>query len=143
MVTSNIHNDALRNKPLTTKEIGTLGEALVKYRLLSWGIEVVDVSANQAFDLITINKPCIRIQVKAALKEVKERGSYKFTLKQGSKGLRYKHNSYDILAFVALDRERVLFYPFIEKLAQRVKPTEFTVDNELLTWQKVCRKFTE
>ncbi|MDP1666899.1 MAG: hypothetical protein Q8L79_17460 [Methylobacter sp.] len=60
----------IQTQKLTTQQIGKLGELLVQYRLLSFGIESAHLTTDSGIDLIAYAPSCepVTIQVKANLK---------------------------------------------------------------------------
>jgi len=60
----------IQTQKLTTQQIGKLGELLVQYRLLSFGIESAHLTTDSGIDLIAYapSREPVTIQVKANLK---------------------------------------------------------------------------
>lgn len=127
------------NPDLNATQIGTVGEQLTRYKLLRWGYEAVTVEQGNDYDMIVLSDQPIRLQVKAtAAPDLRRPASYRFSTRKSSRNAkRYSASQIDGFAFVALDRERVLFYdPFIST-CKRISVSDFTRENELATWWHV------
>jgi len=102
--------------------IGPAGEALVRFDLLRRGVVCHSVGhANSSYDLIAEQKErLIRVEIKtAAAVNFINKGRGKFTRRYsfklgGHNGDPNKYACVDVFAFVALDLQEVLYYPWFD-----------------------------
>jgi len=113
---------------------GYIGEQYVKYRLLSFGFEVIDVNANYPYDLIAFSDGPVRIQVKSTSRASSRISSYKFSTGQGSHHNLYKRGAFDILALFSHKDERAVFYPQLPNKYKRIKRNLFVSEVEKRSW---------
>ena len=129
---------------LSALQIGTVGEQLVRYKLMRWGYEAFIVEQDNEFDLLVLDKQLIRIQVKSSIAPAIGGNSYKFMTSAGSPAHKraYKEGAIDAFCFVALDIERILFHPLVETKTKRVQPSAF-FDDPHKSWMHVLDNLSE
>lgn len=130
-------------------QIGASAEAYVYYRLLSWDYDVHFASgiATQ-FDLwVNLGGKPIRIQVKGTCNLERKKGGesrtnkYCFgTAKGCSKKVIYEKTDYDILALVALPKERVYFTTKPRGKTTRIETDRFNSEEERASWTRVFKQ---
>lgn len=120
---------------LTHIELGNIAETFVKYKLERWGESVVRATTGDTFDLVVLRDKPIKIQVKSS----REVNDYSYKFRTGHTGIKksYVEGDYDILAFVALDLEQILFQPFSKNLTISVHPEEFEPGEDLRSWYQM------
>ena len=121
---------------LNATQLGTVGEQLVRYKLLRWGYEAVMLEQGNDYDLLVVD-PIIRIQVKSTcgIDKWRETPTYKFNTRKGfCQSGRYEEGSIDCFAFVALDIETVVFSEPVTTAGKRYHIDKFNKDSEYQTW---------
>lgn len=130
------------NADLNETQVGTVGEQLVRYKLLRWGHQAIQVEQGNDYDLIVVDGEPIKIQVKSTKRPDPNRpNTYKFSTKKGS----YNNKSYeadviDCFAFVALDKECIVFDEYRGQQCRRINKNDFTKQNGYDTWLAVLDK---
>lgn len=121
---------------LNPTQIGTVGEQLVRYKLMRWGYEAVMLEQGNPYDLLVVN-PLTKIQVKSRTKpDPSKANSYKYsTRKGGACSDYYKEGDVDCFAFVALDLELIYFTPpIIDTKCKRIGSHKFTPEQQHQSW---------
>jgi len=117
---------------LKEKQLGHLGEILVEMKLTLWGFECT-MCHNHAlpYDLLLVHGgKCYRVQVKASRTPQGSKNSYAFALRHGAEKRSYEDNSYDLLCCVALDMEKIVFFPKLEQGKKGVMNSFFAANDE-------------
>lgn len=119
---------------------GRVAEQLVKYRLMSMEVDVLEAPEGVKYDLVAIYKDVIvRIQVKSSTTiRTRKDGSevVVFAIKNKTTGV-YSEHMYDVLALVDLDKERVLFKEHIPQHTSTLPRSVFNPDDEENSWVSV------
>lgn len=138
---------------MSSKElkIGEIGELLVEFRLAQMGISVTRCSQSFPYDLFAdVNGHPIKIQVKTSSeprlhdkRHVTKKYNYRI-LKGASNKIKYSKEEFDVLALVALDKERVLFKVWDgERYCFGFHPEDFTKEDEEHTWTTCLKKLKQ
>jgi hypothetical protein len=124
---------------LNATQIGTVGEQLVRYKLLRWGYQAIPVEQGNDYDIIVLAKKPIRIQVKSTKSvDPSKPNSYRFNTKKGSQHHKvYCESTIDSFAFVALDTERVVFFPYLDTTCKRISASKYNELDEYQSWLSI------
>lgn len=121
---------------LNPSQIGTVGEQLVRYKLMRWGFEAVMLEQGNPYDILVVD-PLIRIQVKSTKRvDPNKPTSYRFNTRKGCSNTTYYQNGdADCFAFVTLDNELVYFTkPVLNKKCKRIASMHFSQEGEHQSW---------
>lgn len=112
---------------LSDLRIGTVGEQLVRYKLMKWGYEAHMVEQDNHYDIIVLHERPIRVQVKSSRSpDISRTNSYRFNCGRAyNKRKRYSSDIIDVMAFVALDIERIKFTLPHSGLVKRINTARF------------------
>ena len=124
---------------------GKIGELICMVRLMKLGVSCEIVHMGTTDIIAQTEDGLIRVQVKASqFKRNKNGSGYHFSLGYGGKKRPLTKKNCDVVALVALDRERVLFKPvecLNRQLTKRFLPQKFDRDDlESRSWDKCIEK---
>lgn len=127
---------------LNETQIGTVGEQLVRYKLMRWGYQAIMLEQGSDFDILVLDDQPIRVQVKSTkTKDPSRTNSYKFNCRKGSYATKpYGPNQIDCFAFVALDIEKIIFQPYLNQMAKRINTYHFKENCDFDTWSALLDK---
>jgi len=127
------------NSHLNASQVGTVGEQLVRYKLMRWGYEAIMVEQGNDYDIVVLGEMPIRIQVKSTKEPDPGRAqSYKFSTCKGSTCTsKYTKEMVDCFAFVALDIEKILFTPPVLTKSKRIYIDKFIVGDDYTSWSDI------
>jgi hypothetical protein len=120
-------------------EAGKIGELVCMVRLMKMDVACEIVHMDTTDIVAQTEHGLIRIQVKSSqFKRHGNKNGYQFSLAYGSNKRPLTRGHCDLIAFVAIDRERVLFKP-VEclkgQLTKRFLPQKFDRDDvEIKSW---------
>ena len=131
---------------LSTVEHGKIGEHICMIRLLKMGISCEIVHIDTVDIVAYIDGSMVRVQVKTStIKQNRKRGlnggapGYQFATSYSGKKKPLTEEHCDIVAFVALEAERVLFMPIgclKNQVTKRMPPSKFEKEGlEERSWQ--------
>lgn len=133
---------------LTSIQNGEIGEYICAMRLLKMGIPCRIVNMGTV-DIVAEDQGILwRIQVKSSVVKGNRRAndtnmSYQFNTSKGGKKIPFSKEDCDIMAFVATDKELVVFAPMpklTKQVTKRMSPKRFTLDESMKTWLD-CMKY--
>ncbi len=124
-------------------EAGKLGEHICMTRLMKMGISCQIVNLDTIDIIVHYDQSIIRVQVKSSILKTKGFGKgrpgYQFATSYSGKKKPLTEEHCDIIAFVAVNDERVLFSPvttLTKQVTRRISPSKFQKnDLEVRSWQ--------
>lgn len=122
---------------------GDAAEALVLFKLLSWGFNAHDTRRDLPYDLaVDLGDQVCRVQVKARGTAARGRWHYRFVRgnpRTGAGVYRYSASDYDVTAVVAMSLEKVLFFPGVHP-ALRLTTADFLREGaEAESWRRAIQ----
>lgn len=129
---------------LNAFEAGKLGEHICMVRLMKMGVACQLVNLDTIDIVAHCNNQLIKIQVKSSILKSRDsksqRNGYQYNTSYSGKKIPLTSEQCDIIAFVAVEPERVIF-AHIDCVAgqttRRISPTKFDKDQlEERSWQK-------
>ncbi len=126
-------------------EAGKMGELICLLRLMKLGITCEIVHMETTDIVASTDHGILRVQVKSSQYKKNHSGQgYQFSLAYGGKKRPLTGNECDIVAFVALDRERVIFKRvgcLKGQITKRFLPQKFDRDDlEARSWETCIEK---
>jgi hypothetical protein len=124
---------------LSSVRLGTVAEQLVRYKLLRWGYDAIMTEQANNYDIFVDADIPVRIQVKSTRKPYGT--SYKFKTAHTGGGpslnnsIDYVKTNVDCFAFVALDIERIVFYPIVAAVTKRLLLNNMLEYDEYKGWE--------
>lgn len=127
---------------LNATQIGTVGEQLVRYKLLRWGYQAIAVEQGNDYDLLILADKPIRLQVKSTkAPEPSKPNIYRFSTRKGSYNTdTYCKSMIDGFAFVSLDNEKVIFNEVLTTKTKRFHKCKFLEVDEHQSWLSLLDK---
>jgi hypothetical protein len=130
--------------------MGTVGEQLVRYKLLRWGYDAIIMEQGSKYDILVMKdqKP-IRLQVKSAKSlysqtrndKFKLYNHYRFNTSFGRNGSLYTTNDVDLFAFVALDIEQILFTEVPTIKTTSIPLNKLSKSSGFNSWSELVERF--
>jgi len=129
---------------LNAFEAGKLGEHICMVRLMKMGVACELVNLDTIDIVVHYNNRLIKIQVKSSILKSKDsksrRSGYQYNTSYSGKKIPLTREQCDIIAFVAVEPERVIFAHIdcvTGQVTRRFAPAKFDKDNlEERSWQK-------
>lgn len=127
---------------LNATQIGTVGEQLVRYKLLRWGYQAIAVEQGNDYDLLVLEDRPIRLQVKSTKgPDNSKPNTYRFSTHKGNcHTITYSENIIDGFAFVSLDKEKVIFNEVMPIKCKRMAIDKFLKIDEHQSWLSLVDK---
>jgi hypothetical protein len=124
---------------------GDAAEALVLFKLLSWGPDAHDTRRDLPYDLVVdLGRRICRVQVKGRSKPKRGRWDFRATRgnwRSATGTYAYTESDYDVSAFVALSLEKVVFLPGIHATFRASTSDFLRTDGEVQSWDRALRVF--
>ncbi len=124
---------------------GDAAEALVLFKLLSWGYDAHDARRDLPYDIVVdLGGSICRIQVKG--RSHAARGRWDFRAIRGNwrsatGTYAYTDTDYDVSAFVALSLEKAIFMPGIHATFRASTSDFLRTDGEAQSWERALQVF--
>ena len=124
---------------------GDAAEALVLFKLLSWGLDAHDTRRDLPYDLVVdLGGRICRVQVKGRTRGT--RGRWGFRAMRGNwrsatGTYAYAADDYDVSAFAAISLERVIFVPGVNATFRASTADFLRTGGETQSWHRSLQTF--